>query len=68
MKKIDKNRSRDVDFVYRIFNPEDLLSRIYFALDNPNEFSGKRAEACKKFLYKTDGNASKRLIEAIENF
>ena len=68
MKKIDKNRSRDVDFVYRIFNPEDLLSRIYFALDNPNELSGKRAEACKKFLYKTDGNASKRLIEAIENF
>ena len=68
MKKMDSKRLEDVDFVYKILNPEDLLSRLYFALDNLDQMSEKREKACNSFLYKIDGKASKRLVDAIENF
>ena len=68
MKKMDRTRSQEVDFTYKIFDPEELLSRIYFAIDNPDEMSENRSKACRNFLYKTDGKASKRLVDAIENF
>ena len=68
IKKLDIKRQQEVDFVYKVLNPEDILSRLYFALDNPDEMSKNRKKACENFLYKVDGKASERLVNAIENF
>ena len=66
-KKMDIERQQNVEFTYQITNPEDLLGRVYYAIDNMDEMSTKRLEACEKFLYKTDGKASSRLVDTIEN-
>ena len=66
-KKMDIERQQNVEFTYQITNPEDLLGRVYYAIDNMDEMSTKRLEACEKFLYKTDGKASYRLVDTIEN-
>ena len=34
MKKMDLERQESVDFAYQISDPADLISRVYFALDN----------------------------------
>ena len=67
-RKMDINRQKDVDFAYQISDPEDLLGRVYYAIDNMDEMSLKRIDASKNYLYKTDGKASHRLVDAIENY
>ena len=37
-------------------------------IDNHDEMSTKRKEATEHYLYKVDGNASSRLIDAIEAY
>ncbi len=66
--KMDLNRQQDVDFSYKIINPSDLLGRVYFALDNLDAMSDQRIDAFKNYLYKNDGKASSRLVDAIEKF
>ncbi len=65
-KKLDVDRMQNMDFTYIISTPAELASRIQFALDIPDEMSLQRQEAHDQFLYKTDGKASKRLVDAIE--
>ena len=67
-KKMDIKRHDCVDFTYKISEPDDLLSRVYYALDNQNEMSDKRKTACKDHLFKNDGLASSRLVDAIEKY
>ena len=67
-KKMDVERQEDVDFAYQIEEPEDILGMVYYAMDNHDEMSTKRKEATKHYLYKVDGNASSRLIDAIEAY
>ena len=67
-KRLDLKRLEDVDFAYKISNPEDLFSRVYYALDNLDEMQIQRKKACSYYLYKNDGKASHRLIQAIKDY
>ena len=67
-KKMDMKRYENIDFTYKIFDPNDLLSRVYYALDNINEMAENRKNACKEYLFKNDGAASRRLVDAIEKY
>ena len=44
------------------------LSRVYYVLDNQSEMADKRKTACKDHLFKNDGLASSRLVDAIEKY
>ena len=52
----------------KIFDPDNLMSRVYYALDNIDEMSENRKKACQHYLYNNDGRASFRLVEAIEKY
>ncbi len=67
LKKIDLNRMEKVDFAYRLAYPENLSTLVYHALDYPEELQEERQLAQKEYLYKMDGKASKRIVDAIEN-
>ena len=67
-KRLDLKRWEDVDFVYKISNPEDLFSRIYYALDNLEQMATLRENASQYYLYKNDGGASRRLITALKDY
>ena len=67
-KKMDIDRQDNVDFAYQIVEPDDILGMVYYAMDNHDEMSTKRKEATEHYLYKVDGNASSRLIDAIEAY
>ena len=65
---MDIDRQDDVDFAYQIVESDDILGMVYYAMDNHDEMSSKRKEATEHYLYKVDGNASSRLIDAIEAY
>ena len=65
-KRLDVERMMDVDFVYKIVDPSDLYSRVQYSLEYPHEMEVNRQNACKYYLYKNDGKASFRLVNAIE--
>ena len=67
-KKMDIDRQDNVDFAYQIVESDDILGMVYYAMDNHDEMSTKRKEATEHYLYKVDGNASSRLIDAIEAY
>ena len=67
-KKMDIERQYNVDFAYQIVESDDILGMVYYAMDNNDEMSTKRKEATEHYLYKVDGNASSRLIDAIEAY
>ena len=67
-KKMDIDRQDNVDFAYQIVEADDILGMVYYAMDNHDEMSTKRKEATEHYLYKVDGNASSRLIDAIEAY
>lgn len=64
-RKLDIARLENIDFTFKVNQIENLLSSVFFALENPEELSLQRKQALKSYLYKHDGNASKRLIRAI---
>lgn len=66
LRKLDLERMEAVDFTYRLNAPDDLLSLVYHVLDYPNEMQEKRLSAQTEYLYKVDGFASRRLVDAIE--
>lgn len=68
LKRLDIQRLQGLDFAYKISNAEDLFSRVYFALDNSKEMQAERKKACEYYLYKNDGKASRRLIQAIKDY
>ena len=65
-RKLDLDRFDAIDFVYRINNSVQLNGLVYHAIEYPDEMSQSRVDACKRYLYKTDGKASSRLLDAIE--
>ncbi len=65
-KRLDLERMESVDFAYRLENPADVLTLIYHALEHPEEMQSRRLQAHKTYLYKADGKASWRLVNAIE--
>ena len=68
MRKLDLSRLINIDFSYKINEPSDLLSRVFYALENPKDMSDKRKIALKHYLYNFDGKASSRLIDSIEDY
>ena len=66
MKKLDIHRMQELEFVYKVESPSELFRSVSFACDHPKEMSDLRLEAHDYFLYKRDGNSSKRLIDEIE--
>ena len=68
MRKLDLSRLMNIDFSYKINKPTDLLSRVFYALENPNDMSDKRKIALEHYLYSFDGKASSRLIDSIEDY
>ncbi|MBN4081370.1 CDP-glycerol glycerophosphotransferase family protein [Caldithrix abyssi] len=65
-KKLDLERMEDVDFGFRMDNPEDLPALVYHALEYPKDLESERLAAQAEYLYKVDGKASVRLVDTIE--
>ena len=66
-KKIDIERMENIDFTLRLSNPEDLPSLVYHGLEYPLDLENERLNAQIEYLYRVDGEASVRLVNAIEN-
>ena len=65
-KRLDLDRSEKINFTYVIENPEQIFSIVEKVLNEKDTLSFYREQALKEFLYETDGKASCRLIDAIE--
>ena len=66
-KKMDLKRMEEVDFAMRFNNPEDLVSLVYHELEHPDDLESERLSAQKEYLFKVDGKASFRMVNAIES-
>ena len=67
-KKMGLDRQDSVDFAYQITKPDDILGMVYYVINNMDEMSDQRMKAAEYYLYKTDGKASFRLVNAIEDY
>lgn len=65
-RKLDFERLEDIDFVQWASKPEDLGLLVMEALENPDEMQQFRSNAVRKHLFKSDGKASSRLIDVLE--
>ena len=65
-RKLDVERMQNVDFAYKITDPADVAGRVQFALEYPDEMESLRQTAHNQYLYKPDGMASARVVDAIE--
>ena len=64
-KRLDLVRSSEIDFTYRLDHPQELAAMVSETLKNPNSMSVVRLKAAERYLYRTDGKASARLVDAI---
>ena len=67
IKKMDLSRMENIDFAFRLEEPNDLISLVYHALEYPRDLEEKRLLAQKEYLFKIDGKASYRMVNAIES-
>ena len=67
LKKMDLARTKAIDFAYKLSNPKELNNILNTAIESPLFHNKERLEAQTEYLYKTDGKASSRLIDSIEN-
>ena len=65
-RRLDKTRSGEIDFTHLLNRPSNLLPVINYVLDHPDEMASAREAAVERYLYKIDGQASSRLVDAIE--
>ncbi len=65
-KRLDLERASEIDFVHLLHRPDDLEQMVSDILENPNQMSPRRQRAAERYLYRTDGEASSRLVDAIE--
>lgn len=64
--RLDLERASEIDFAHLLHRPAELRQVVSDALDNPREMSAQRQRAAESFLYRRDGQASSRLVDAIE--
>ena len=64
--RIDEARTAEIDFTHRLAEPENLEVTLRIVLNNPGMMSKTRQRSAEKFLYKLDGRASHRLVDAVE--
>ncbi|MBH31193.1 MAG: hypothetical protein CMG71_04280 [Candidatus Marinimicrobia bacterium] len=65
-RRLDVERSEEIDFTHRLDRPDNLSAVVHDILRNSDEMSPQRHLAAKRFLFRTDGKASARLVDAIE--
>lgn len=65
-RRLDLERAEKIDFTHSLHRPIDLVPVITEILENPSALANLRKSAARKHLYKIDGQASSRLINAIE--
>lgn len=65
-RRLDLGRSEEIDFSHRLNRPEDVSTVVHEILENCDEMSPQRHAASERFLFRTDGKASARLVDAIE--
>jgi|TARA_B110000495_G_scaffold150199_1_gene133122 hypothetical protein len=66
-KRMDQDRVSQIDFTTHCDSPEQLSGIIQESLNKPTIKSGEREIAKNKFLGRCDGNASERVINALES-
>ena len=66
LKKIDIERMESVDFTLRLSDPENFPSLVYHGLEYPLDLEKERLSAQIEYLHRVDGQASVRLVDAIE--
>lgn len=64
-KRLDESRMSQIDFTTLCHQPEDLWLKCQESLMNPDELSTERTRAQNKFLGACDGQATSRLIKAL---
>ena len=67
IRRMDLKRMEEVDFAMRFNDPEDLISLAYHGLEHPDDLKSERLSAQKEYLFKVDGKASYRIVNAIES-
>lgn len=65
-KRLDPERSAQIDFARKVRRPADLPEQVAEELAQPAALAERRNAAAKRHLYRTDGQASARLANAIE--
>lgn len=65
-RRLDRDRSGKIDFSYLLKVPEEVLSVVKSILEGEDTMSSKRRQAAGLFLHQTDGKASSRLVDYIE--
>ena len=65
-RRLDLGRSAEIDFTHRLDRPEDVSAVFRKILGERDKMSPQRQAAAERFLYRTDGRASARLVDAIE--
>ncbi|MBF88146.1 MAG: hypothetical protein CMG75_00535 [Candidatus Marinimicrobia bacterium] len=66
-KRLDLDRSEKINFTYVLDNPHQILLEVKKVLNDNDTLFPHREQALKNFLYQTDGKASSRLVDAIED-
>lgn len=64
--RLDYRRMAQVDFTIPLNEPEKLEATLREALSDPGHLAPQRQQAAQRFLYRRDGKASARLVEAIK--
>tara|TARA_B110000014_G_scaffold147563_1_gene102704 strand:- start:8374 stop:9462 length:1089 start_codon:yes stop_codon:yes gene_type:complete len=67
IKRMDLKRMEGIDFAMKVNDPEDLISLTYHGLEHPEDLESERLSAQKEYLFKVDGKASSRIVDAIES-
>jgi len=67
IKRMDLKRMEGIDFAMKVNDPEDLISLTYHGLEHPEDLESERLSAQKEYLFKVDGKASFRIVDAIES-
>ena len=67
IKKMDLSRMESIDFVLRLEDPNNLISLVYHSLEYPKDLEQERLVAQREYLFKLDGKASYRMVNAIES-
>lgn len=65
-KRIDHQREAGIDFAYHLDRPDQLSRTVDRALRHPDEMALERKAGVERYLYRIDGQASSRLIDAVE--
>lgn len=65
-RKLDLKRLAGIDFAVRTRSPEETIAAIRGSLENPDQLESQRRQAAETYLYRSDGQSSRRLVDAIE--